>query len=562
MEDQETSLGQLRGLAERGDADAQFTLGGKFYSGEDVSQDFAEASKWFREAANLGHAKAQFNLGYMCAVGEGTPQDLGEALQWYTRAAEQGLVEAQNNLANLYEQNQQFAEAVRWYRQAAEQGAASAQACLGYAFSMGHGVPVNEIEALKYYRMAAEQRFAPAQSNLGEMLANGRGVPADPTAAAHWTRLAADQGYAPAQRMLGYFLDQGFGVKKDSSEAIKWLLRAALQGLADAQNSLAIHYAEGNGIAEDKIRAFMWFAAAASQGNAAASQNKERLRIDESSEVCKLIDAAASGDGDAQSHLAVKLHDGEGIQQDADAARFWLRKAAEGGHAGAQTTYALILRGTEDPDAQRESVWWLSKAVEQGDDRARFNLGLSQAVGKGTTVDLSAAAVNLMQASLSGFEQAREAFEQIRPLLPAESLPSIFERVKWPDLSFVMGPLVEGHLDGIRISQENDDGSEEPDWLRYERDVANTTFLGSSDKAGSLLDAAFGEPVCIKQMYVGRALIDGKARASVNINLRNVHLADGFPVYWKPTKEGLDLVANMIGVLEARTWMRWTYFSR
>ena len=67
-------------------------------NGQGVPQDYAEAMKWYRLAAEQGHAKAQHNLGIMYDNGNGVPQDYAEAVKWYRPAAEQGQVDAQNNL--------------------------------------------------------------------------------------------------------------------------------------------------------------------------------------------------------------------------------------------------------------------------------------------------------------------------------------------------------------------------------------------------------------------------------------------------------------------------------
>ena len=41
-------------LAEHGDARAQFSLGGMYYNGQGVQQDYAEAAEWTRKAARTG----------------------------------------------------------------------------------------------------------------------------------------------------------------------------------------------------------------------------------------------------------------------------------------------------------------------------------------------------------------------------------------------------------------------------------------------------------------------------------------------------------------------------
>ena len=53
-------------------------------------QDYAEAVRWHRLAAEQGNASAQNNLGFMYGIGRGVPQDYAEAVRWYRLAAEQG----------------------------------------------------------------------------------------------------------------------------------------------------------------------------------------------------------------------------------------------------------------------------------------------------------------------------------------------------------------------------------------------------------------------------------------------------------------------------------------
>ena len=70
--------------------------------GEGVPQDYNEAVRWFRKAADQGLADAQFNLGIMYFHGEGIAQDLNEAVRWIRKASDQGFANAQVNLGALY----------------------------------------------------------------------------------------------------------------------------------------------------------------------------------------------------------------------------------------------------------------------------------------------------------------------------------------------------------------------------------------------------------------------------------------------------------------------------
>ena len=69
----------------------------------DVSQDDAEAVRWYREAAEQGYAWAQYNLGRCYGLCKGVPQDDAEAVKWYRKAADQGHADAKLHLAINYD---------------------------------------------------------------------------------------------------------------------------------------------------------------------------------------------------------------------------------------------------------------------------------------------------------------------------------------------------------------------------------------------------------------------------------------------------------------------------
>ena len=101
-------------------------LGICYYNGKGVVQDYGEACKWYRKAAEQGHAEAQNALGICYVNGEGIAKSYDEAYKWFRKAAEQGLAYAQYNLSECYENgygvNQNFEEAEKWNQKAAEQG--------------------------------------------------------------------------------------------------------------------------------------------------------------------------------------------------------------------------------------------------------------------------------------------------------------------------------------------------------------------------------------------------------------------------------------------------------
>ena len=117
-------------------AEEMYKLGLNYYEGKNgKTQNYTEAVKWFRQAAEQGNAKAQNFMGVCCYNGSGVTQDYNEALKWYRKAADKGSASAQYNLGICYYTGrgvtQDYNEALKWYRKAADKGSASAQYNLG-----------------------------------------------------------------------------------------------------------------------------------------------------------------------------------------------------------------------------------------------------------------------------------------------------------------------------------------------------------------------------------------------------------------------------------------------
>lgn len=267
-------LDALKGVAQRGDVEAQGQLARIYVNGWGVAKNYVEGAIWANKAADQRNSDGQSVLGVIYLNGFGVAKDELEGARWLRMAAEQGNIRGQRNLGNIYANGtgvaKDAAEAVRWYRKVAEQGDATAQVSIGRAYEMGQGVTKDEVEAVKLYRKAADQGYALGQSNLGVMYADGRGVAKDEAEAVKWYRKAAEQGNALGQANLGVAYANGKGVSKDSVEAVKWFRKAAEQGNANSQLNLGRMYEGGFGVSKDKVEAIKWFRKAADQGDEVA----------------------------------------------------------------------------------------------------------------------------------------------------------------------------------------------------------------------------------------------------------------------------------------------------
>lgn len=76
--------------AEKGDAEAQTTLGSMFYEGKGVAQDYDKAVQWYVKSAEQGNTLAQASLGMLYARGMGVPEDQASALMWMNIADANG----------------------------------------------------------------------------------------------------------------------------------------------------------------------------------------------------------------------------------------------------------------------------------------------------------------------------------------------------------------------------------------------------------------------------------------------------------------------------------------
>lgn len=86
--DYETAYNTMMSLADTSnDGMAQYWLGVMHLKGQGVEQDYDEAGKWFRKAAEQSIPQAQYKLGKLYSDGTGVPQDNEFAYVWYSVAA-------------------------------------------------------------------------------------------------------------------------------------------------------------------------------------------------------------------------------------------------------------------------------------------------------------------------------------------------------------------------------------------------------------------------------------------------------------------------------------------
>jgi len=74
----------------------QTTLGGLYFDGLGVTQNYAQAAFWYGKAAEQGIAEAQYKLGVLYCYGQGVPQNNAQAAAWWLKATDQAYAAAQD----------------------------------------------------------------------------------------------------------------------------------------------------------------------------------------------------------------------------------------------------------------------------------------------------------------------------------------------------------------------------------------------------------------------------------------------------------------------------------
>ncbi len=139
-------ISDLKARAEAGDAAAQYELGEVYRRGKEVTQDFSEAMKWYRQAAEQGYARAAIKLGGMYLRGDGVPKDRAEAEKWFKRSSVKKDTGTQQIGASAGAESKDFSD----LKAQAENGDTEAQYNLGLMYAKGQGVAQDYAEALKW----------------------------------------------------------------------------------------------------------------------------------------------------------------------------------------------------------------------------------------------------------------------------------------------------------------------------------------------------------------------------------------------------------------------------
>ena len=196
---------------------AEYELGLAYGLGNGVPKDKEEGSKWCRMAADAKLPVAEDFEGIAYTLGKtGATQNYSEAFRWFKSAADQNYPPSQYRLALCYRDGKgtpaNSSESIVWFQRAASNGVANAQFELGRHFVYAGFVELG----------------IPTQINPNFILTKKQMTNQNFINGVKWLRSAANQGYCYGQVDLALAYKYGLGMDKDPIEAWKWLALASI----------------------------------------------------------------------------------------------------------------------------------------------------------------------------------------------------------------------------------------------------------------------------------------------------------------------------------------------
>ena len=171
LDDEKSELiqGYLRALAERNDTEAMLVLGGLYYEGVGVEQNYKEAVKWYEKAAGELDERGLCYLGYCHYHGRDIEVDYAKAYSLFSQSAYMGNANAMYKLGDMFFHGHHVQEdkeaAFYWYNEGwegydeGEYVSSCIEYRLGKCYLYGYGVEENLVLALEMLQNAENGLF-------------------------------------------------------------------------------------------------------------------------------------------------------------------------------------------------------------------------------------------------------------------------------------------------------------------------------------------------------------------------------------------------------------------
>ncbi|MEZ5796528.1 MAG: CHAT domain-containing protein [Paracoccaceae bacterium] len=353
-----------------------------YRDGEGVTADAERARALFARAAGLGNGFAAHQLAKLLAEA-----DPGAAEAARDRAVALGYPPALLARGQDWRRSddpERKRQAIGLLQAAQAAGEAGAGLQLGLIYHYGNGVAADGQAARRWYqaeidRAPDDPAVAQAWLYLGKLLRRGAaGLEPDPAAAMLAFDRAGALGETEGWWALGEMAQDGEGQPADARKAVAWYRKAEAAGDAYSAIELGRVYTSGEGVIQDYAEAARWYLRSLS-----ADQVVEGWQADLNLGLRYFY----GFDGETNREEAIRLMQRAlAAREDTDVLRY----------------LGEALYPDADPARARRGYILLMRAAARGDVAAQVSLGYALANGKGTAVDVEAAAVWYGRAAAAG----------------------------------------------------------------------------------------------------------------------------------------------------------------
>lgn len=225
--------------ADRGNAQAIYTLSMMYENGFFYEQDHIRSMGLLEKSAELGYPEALFSMGYLYLIGTNVNKDTKKGLELMTQAANYGYSNASNNLGMLALKGEvlpkDYSVARAWFEKGISEGNILSAYNLAMMNEGGLGGDVNLEVARKLYAISADQGYTPSMLKMADFYGTGKGVKEDKENARNWLNKAieTDEPIALMAQANAYFYGM-YGYAVDKQRASEWLNKAKNTGSKEA----------------------------------------------------------------------------------------------------------------------------------------------------------------------------------------------------------------------------------------------------------------------------------------------------------------------------------------
>ncbi len=377
------------------DDKTEYRIASMLLDGKGVEPDLEKAIDYLKQSAEKGNQNAQYTLGKIYLSDEYGVYDFSTAVAYLEQSAEQGNQYAQYTLGKIYLSDDYGVEdvdmAIMYLTRSAEQDNQFAQYTLGVIYSDEGFKGANKDLAKEYFTKSAKQGNEYAQYKLGKLLIDEVAVDGSYGfnfgLGLEWIKKSAEQGNQYAQYALGkIYLSDEYGVK-NVDKAIEYLELSAEQDNQFAQYTLGVIYSDDEYGKADENLAEECFTKSAEQGNQFAQYKLGKMLIDKVATFNSygfylglglnwLKQSAEQNNQYAQYELGrIYLSDEYGIKN-IDMSITYFKQAAEQDNQYAQYVLGKIYLsdeyGVKDIDA---AISYLNQSAKQNNEFAQYQLG-------------------------------------------------------------------------------------------------------------------------------------------------------------------------------------------